>query len=495
MWTSHLIKKRGIYKSLMLINMLSFLIAPFMNSHLFAVDGGAGTAGTQEKEALLAEIGVMVKGLLVDSMKDSVKKADIEKDVKEINEKIKGLGGDPEMIKALKDQVDSQTKLIEQITKASKAQGEELAKMKNGVSSSVKETFISAAKASILNFKDKCLEEITDSNGTRLSILKYFKDGNKNTPVFEINKAVDMLQSNIVQNYVGQIRLSELVPQQYGVPVTIYPHVLEYFPSRNITRPNLSMLVTYSYSDGAGTKTEGSAGTASSFLLKTVSFPSFFIDTYIPVSDETLDDLDEVLSEINRVAPSKILDKLDEKVYADAGNDTTDMKGMFVNGDKCTDFVPATYAGTVANANFIDVIEAMVASCETNKYQPDTVGLNPTDVRLYFNSLKDQLDNSVRDNRLTFVNGQLVAICGLKVVKSVAITTDTCFVGAINRVALLGIRQNMTMEIGLNSSDFAERQKTVRIGMRVAFGVGDPLGVIYNSAMASSLGTITKATN
>lgn len=445
------------------------------------------------KQELLDEIKAEVSELISGSTNGLVKSTEVEAKVKSINEKIEKLEGDSKLIKELKESIDAQNTLIEKLEKAAKEQGTELAKMKNGANTPAeKRTWIQAAEDAIMQFKDACLTEITDSNGTRMSLLPYFKRGNKMTPEFTISKAVDMLESNIVQNYVGQIRLTELAPGIYGTPITFYPHVLDYFPQRRITKPNLSMLVTYSYSDGAGTKTEGSAGTASSFLLKTVSFPSFFVDTYIPLSDETLDDLPEVLSEINRIAPSKIKDKIDAKIYADAGNDTTDIMGMFVNGSKCTDFVATTYETSVTGANYVDLIEAMVASCETNKYQPDTVGLNPVDVRIKFNSLKNQLDDSVKDNRLVFVNGQLVSICGLRVVKSSAITANTCFVGAINQVALLGVRQDMTMEIGLNAADFTERQKTARVGMRVAFGVGDPLGVIYCSNMSTDLDTITK---
>lgn len=441
----------------------------------------------QEKEALLLEI----KGIVTDSTKGVAKQVDIDLKIKEINERIEKLPSAE--IDSLKLRVDELIEKNKALEAASKKQGEEMVKLKSGSNSvAEKKSWIKAAEEAIMKYKDVCLTEKTDTYGTRYSLLEYFQKGNKQTPEFVISKAVDMLESNIVQNYVGQIRLSELAPGIYGTPITFYPHVLDYFPQRKITKPNLSMFVTYSYSDGAGTKIEGSAGTASSFLLKTVSFPSFFIDTYIPLSDETLDDLPEVLSEINRVAPSKIKDKLDEKIYADAGNDSTDIMGMFVNGSKCTDFASATYATSIVGANYIDLIECMIASGETNKYQMDTVGLNPTDIRLYFNSLKNQLDDSVKDNRLVFANGQLVSVCGLRVIKSSAITANTCFVGAINAVALLGVRQDMTMEIGLNGTDFKERQKTARIGLRVAFGVGDPLAIIYSSDMATDANAIKK---
>lgn len=457
------------------------------------VGEGGGSNEEADKKALLDTIKSEVAALLKDQMKDVVTREEIEGKVKSINDKCEKLVGNDAANTELKQQFDELATKYNQLETASKEQGTELAKLKNQPTEApVRMGFIEAAKQAILTHKkkDDMLKEVTDIHGTRLSLVDYLKD-NKRTPEIEIKdgtgiiRKFDMLESAYVNNYVTQTRLTELVPGVYGVPVTLFAHVLDYMPIRNINRPVLAMMVNYSYSDGSGTKTEGSAGTASYFSLKTVNFPSFYIDTYIPISDETLDDVDEVLSELNRVAPDRVKSALDAKIYADAGNDSTDIQGMFYNGTKCTDFDTTDYANTIVGANMVDLIECMVAECEASNYTPDTVGLNPTDVRIYFNALKNQLDDSVKDNRLVFVGGQLVSVCGLRVARSPKITTNTCFVGAIKQVALLGVRKAMTMEIGLNGDDFKERQKTVRVGMRVAFGVGDPLGIIYSDDMTT----------
>lgn len=449
-------------------------------------------------DELIKEIEGKVAGLVADATKEGVTKADLEKKVADINKQIADNLTSKE-VDELKKRLDEMSKKNEQLEKASREQGAELTKMKNGNTPQTKASFKESLKAAILQYKDKCLEEITDVNGTRLSMRKWFEGGNQKSPEFQIKDgsdlitkvAVDMTEANVIQNYAQYLRMTELQPGLVGIPLTIYPSVLDYFPQRNIARSSMAMLVAYSYEDGVGTKTEGSSSSKSSLLFKTVSFPAFAIYTYFSLSDETLDDLDEALSEISRVAPSKVKEAIDGKVYSDAGNDSTDIMGMFVNGSKCTDFTASTYAGSVKNANMIDLIEAMIAACEANNYQPDTVGLNPVDVRLKFNSLKNQLDDSIKDNRLVFVNGKLTSICGLRVVVSAKITADTCFVGKIMDNALLGIRKAMSLEIGLNSTDFVEGQKTVRVGMRVAFGVGDKAGIIYSSQMASDLNTIT----
>lgn len=483
------------------------LFSPFVNAmHITEGEGGSDKdepeltkEEKEQQDKLLNLITGKITEIVTDATKENVKKEDVDKKVAEVNKLVTQLRD--EAINDLKERVDKMAKENEALTKASKDQGVELTKLKNQKQSGPVVSFIEATKNAILGHpkKDEYFKEVTDSYGTRTSLLDFFKNGGQRTPEFEIdggsdiirNKAaVEMLESNIVQANVSTIRLTDLVPGTYGVPLTLYAHVLDYFPIRNISRPNLAMLVVYSYEDGVDTTAEGAASSKSSFLLKTVSFPAFYVDTHIPLSEETLDDLDEVLSEINRIAPSKVKEKLDEKVYADAGNDSTDIKGMFVNGDKCTDFDTTDYADSIPGANWVDVIECMIAECESNNYVPDTVGFNPTDVRLKFNSLKNQLDDSIRDNRLVFTNGVLVSVCGLTVRRSAKITANSCFVGAIQPVALLGVRKNMALEFGYNSTDFTERQITARIGLRVAFGVGDPLAIQYCADVATALAAI-----
>ena len=451
----------------------------------------------QDKETLLNEITLQVKSLVSESTKDGAKKEDIEKAVKELNEKIKGLGGDSEALKTLNERVEKLAKENEVLIKASKEQGEVMAKMKNDTGTPAKrKSFREAIKDAIMEKKDMVLTTKNDDNGERLSLKDYFVEkGNKNSPLFTIKDGVDvlkteMLESSIVQSNVQLLRLTELDPRRVGIPLTVYPHVLEVFPQKQLNRPSMSVLVAYSYADGVGTKTEGGASSISSFLFKTVEFKSFTIATFFTMSDETLDDLGEALDEISIIAPDKILDSIDSKILQDGGNGTTDIMGLFVGGTTCTDFVPATYASLVAGANIIDLISKMKLSIRKLKYKPNFVALNATDID-NIGSLKDQLDNSISDRRLVFnANGELVKICGLTVVENDAITADQCVVGDTSQ-AIIGIRKAITMEIGLNAADFTEGQKTVRLTTRLAFGVRDKAAFMFTNQMAADTTTIT----
>lgn len=416
-----------------------------------------------------------------------IDKATLDKELATINAEIAKLTSE-KIDKLAADYADLTSK-YDNVVSASKDQGTELAKLKAGQIENVKpKGFVESIKEALMA-KKGLLTEVNDDYGQRLSFKKYFEENKASGPI-EINKiAVDMLQSNIAGNYVNNIRLTQLDPQRVGIPLAPYPHALDVVPTKPIAKPYMSLLVVGTYTDGSATKTEGNSAGQSSFLLTTVEFKAFNIAAYFTISDETLDDLDEVLAEIAVTAPDKLHDAIDAKIFADAGNGSTDIRGLFVNGATCTDFVASTYSGTVPGANLVDLIEKMKLTGRKAKYKMNIVGLNADDISK-FNGLKDQIDNSIMDRRLVFnAMGELVSICGLAVIENDSITTDTCFVGD-SRMYQIGLRKGMSLEIGLNSDDFVDFRKTARLSVRLAFGVRDKAAFIYSSGMAADVNTL-----
>jgi predicted nucleic acid-binding protein len=440
----------------------------------------------EEKEVLLKEI----KSLIADSQKDSITKEVLEARIEAINKQIAEKLDNAE-IKALKEGVDKLVAATAENAAAIKAMTEKTTKEFKESPVSFKDALIAA----VMGKKEVAglLSEKNDDYGKRFSLKDYFTEkGNRTSPTFVINKAVDMLESNIVQANVANIRLTELDPQRVGIPLTIYPHVVDWVPSKTILKPHMSLLVVYTYTDGAATKTEGSASGQSSFLLKTVEFKSFFIATYFTLSDETLDDLNEAMEEIAVTAPSKILDKIDGYVLGTAGDDSTAIAGL-LTANKKTDFASSTtYAGKIAGANEVDAIATMKLQCETNKYRPDVVLMAPFDVSK-LGAKKDQLDNSITDRRVVYsVTGEPTMVAGMRIISSTAIEANTVVV-LDSKQLMIGKRKDMTMEIGYNGTDLTEGQKTVVIKIRLAFGVRDKAAVIYCADLDQAVTDITVA--
>jgi hypothetical protein len=429
-----------------------------------------------------------IQGLIADSTKGVVKAEDLEKRIAVINKEIADNLNNAE-IKALKEGVD---KLMEATTAnaaAIQAMNEKSSKAENVKPKTFKEALMAAVTEKAKEVPGLLVER-NDDYGKRLSLKDYM---NRNGKSPEMVVKAEMLESTIVQANVATVRLAELDPQRVGIPLTLYPHVTDWMPSKSITRPTMSLMVVYSYSDGAATKTEGGASTVSSFLLKTVEFKSFFIATFFTLSDETLDDLNEVMEEIAVTAPSKILDKVDGYILGTAGDDSSAIGGMFsASVSKHTDFASGTtYLATVPQANGIDVISKMKLQAETSKYKPDAVIMNPADIE-GLGAKKDQLDNSIVDRRVVWsTTGEPTMVCGMRIIKSTAITADTLAV-VDSQQLMIGKKKEMTMEMGYNAADLTEGQKTVVLKVRVAFGVRDPLAVIYCGGLDAAITDINK---
>jgi hypothetical protein len=108
--------------------------------------------------------------------------------------------------------------------------------------------------------------------------------------------------------------------------------------------------------------------------------------------------------------------------------------------------------------------------------------------------LKNDISDSVTDRRIVFgAFGKPVAVLGMVIRENTNVTADTIAVGKSTNNLMLGIRKDMTMEIGYNGTDFVEGQKTVVIKTRVAFGVRDAKATIYSATAAADILSITKA--
>ena len=438
------------------------------------------------KEDLLKEI----KQLITDSTKESVTEKELNSRVSEINSKLEELNNkedNHEEVAGLKNSIDELVEKMNQNSIELKALREE----GMGSGKETPKNIRDLMKEAIMGKKDIFLKKKNDDYGERFSMKEWFTEkGNQNSPTFTLKSAVDMLQSNIVQNYVSYQRLSELDPNRVSIPLTIYPHVLTSMSVKRTNKPYMALLVAYTYVDGSGTKTEGSASSKSSVLFKTVNFPTFTIATYATLSNETLDDLEEALDELSVVVPDKLMDSLDGKILSTAGDDSTDIAGLFT-ANKMTAFA-ATWDGTIPNATIVDLIAHMKLQAEGNKYKPDQVWLNPTDI-VALTALKNDISDSVQDRRVVWgANGVPTAVCGLQVMPNTNVTADTCAV-VDSKQTWIGLRKDITMTMGYNGTDLTEGQKTVVFEMRAAFGVRDKAGVIYSSGIATDVTAITKS--
>lgn len=454
----------------------------------------------KQREDLLKEVEGKVKSVIDASQKEVVTKEQLDERLTEINKQIEE-GLDDEQIKALKESVDkmseSQKELIDkqsEIIKAQEEHGTALNKLQEkGQKENVPRSFKEILRESILEKKDAVLKERDDDFGKRFSLKDYFvEQGHDKSPTFTLKAAVEMLQSNIVQSNVSTIRLTELDPNRVSIPLTVYPHVIDIMRRRTITRPTMSLLVVYDYQDGAGTKAEGVASVKSSFLLKTVEFKSFYIATHFLLSEETLDDLEEVLDEIGIIGPDKINQNIDSQVLGKAGDDSSALGGMLsaaLTTSKFDAFVPGDFSGSVQDANIVDVALKAKLQMKNNGYMANSIYMSPNQVDSLA-AAKNAFEDSRMDRRVVFnAEGVPVRVGGMAIIETEQIA-DNEMVVSDNMQNQLGIRRDLTMEIGRNGTDLVEGQFTAVVKARLAYGVRDAKANVYVSDINTAIATI-----
>jgi hypothetical protein len=469
-----------------------------------ALRTGTETEEEQEK-ALLDKIQKTVKKMVDDVAKDKLTPEEVEKIVTKLNKATEKLSeeGMAELKKKMDKMSESNEILAKGLKEAEEALKVQSATIKkltdNGADADVERpiSFKQALKNAFLEKKDSILKEVNDDFGKRLSLKNFFEANGSQarTPQMTIKAAVDMFQSNIgfgvadTQN--NNLRLTALDPQRVGIPLNIYPHVMDVYQVKTINKPYMALLVVYDYFNGAGIKAEGVAAAKSSFKFKTVIFPAFFVSTFFNLSDETLDDLEEAMDEIAAVAPDKIMDTIDGQIDRTGGDDINSIKGI-LHADKSTPYAIQMPANSIPGAYIVDLIADAQLQAEGNRYKPNVVKLNPKTIT-QLAAAKNSFDDSKSDRRVQFDNlGNPVAVCGLRVIKSNDIPVNELLV-LDNTQPWIGRRKDITMEIGYNGTDMVEGQKTVMLKVRLAFGVRDKAAIIYVSNITDGIAGLLQA--
>jgi HK97 family phage major capsid protein len=262
-------------------------------------------------------------------------------------------------------------------------------------------------------------------------------------------------------------------------------HVLQIFPVDPISTPYMGVLVEHTYFDGAAIKTEGSAAAKSSIKFKTVEYKVFNFATYFRVSKENLKDIDRLAARLNRIAPDKINSDFDLKCLGKTGDGSTATKGILVAGN-FTAFDPSTWAGEIKSANTGDLIKKMKLQAALTNEDVNMVWLHPSAIDA-LELLKDEDKNYLQSRGLIFdKNGNLIRVSGLFVAKTKQIAVNECIVMWSDAVEI-GLREDVTVEIGLDGNDFTEGMRTIMFEFRAAFGGSKPAAVIYCDDITTDL--------
>ncbi len=366
---------------------------------------------TKKREELEKAIESKASKEDIDAMRDEIKEAQTQQ-LKQLNEVLKEHGI---MIKQLaKPSEKTNATFGEQITKALEANKEKLKQLKEGTSSE--------AKANAFEFEVKVPGTMTLAGNV----------SGGNIPVEDRIEGLNIIPSR-------RVRMLEVMSQR-------------------ATTSNVVSWVYQANKDGsAGQTAEAAVKNQIDFDLVVANETVKKTTAFIKVSTEMLDDITWIQSEIEQELMRELLKKVEETAY---GGDGT---GQNHNGIRtvASAFAPGSFAGTVDNANIVDVLTVamnQVNIAQENDGIVDYIFMHPSDVTSLMLTKISSTDKRYVE-RLVQVGSTLI-LDGVPIIKSTLITQGEYLVGAFN-LAMLVTRSNMRFDIGLDGNDFTENLRTI----------------------------------
>lgn len=298
----------------------------------------------------------------------------------------------------------------------------------------------------------KVAKGLRDMLVSKKEALTALKNGSKEGVEFEMKVVGTMLESTNISG--GNVPVEQRIP---GLNTIASRRVrLMDLVSRGTATSNIISWVYQSGKEGAaGGTAEGDTKNQIDFNLVVASQVVVKRTAFIKVSTEMLDDIDFIESEIN----NELLRELnkDIELTAYSGNGTAPA----MNGVRtvATAFAAGTFAGTIDNANAVDVLVVAINQIEIADQEPPTaILMHPSDVAALLVTKLSTTDKRYID-RLVMVAGQL-SLDGIPIIKTTLVTAGQYLVGAFN-MATLYDKGAISITIGLDGNDYTKNLRTI----------------------------------
>lgn len=226
--------------------------------------------------------------------------------------------------------------------------------------------------------------------------------------------------------------------------------------SRGTASSNVISWVYQANKDGsAGGTAEGALKNQIDFDLVVNSESVKKRTAFIKVSEEMVGDIDFMRSEINNELMRELLKDVENQVYQGDGT------GNNLNGIRtvATAFAAGTFAGTIDNANAVDVLTVaanQIAIAE--QPMPNYILMHPSDITA-LKMVKVSATDKRYVERLALVAGQL-SLDGMPIIGTTLVTAGQYLIGAFD-LSTVYDKGAMSIEVGRDSDDFTKNLVTV----------------------------------
>lgn len=304
-------------------------------------------------------------------------------------------------------------------------------------------------KKSISN--NKTLGEYLNENKEALTKLK----NERGTIQFEVQKAPGTM--TIAGNVSGgNIPVEDRMEGLNTIP-SRQVRLLDIMSSRSTTSNVVSWVYQANKDGSAGQTAEAGAKNQIDYDLVVNSESIKKTTAYIKVSTEMLDDIEWIESEINAELLRELLKAVENTSYSGDG------LGQNHNGliTVASSFAAGTLAGTVDNANEVDVLAAaatQIQIAQEGGATPNYILMNPLDVYA-MKSYKVSATDRRYVERVQMVGSNLL-MDGIRIIETTLVTAGKYLIGDFTK-AISVQRSAIKFDIGVENDDFTKNLRTI----------------------------------
>ena len=282
----------------------------------------------------------------------------------------------------------------------------------------------------------------------------------------------DVIRKGLVENKSSrdfEIKAGELFVSEFtGTPVppqvvpdiknTPFQNDLRLFLNQSSTSSDSVTVNRAEYNSNAAANTsEGAAYPTSTNTLTAVNVAMKKFTHKFQLSEEFLADVSGASQFITNQITGGLITKLNADIITD-----------ILAAD--TDFAAGNFANAIESANELDVLMVMINQLRLSNYNPSTIFLNPDDYTK-IQVLKSSSNEYLNANRNElFGSNQLN---GVTIGVSPAVTSGVCHIMDAQRYGAFYNRQQVSVQVGYDGTDFSEGQRTAICTQRGALVVFD----------------------
>ena len=258
------------------------------------------------------------------------------------------------------------------------------------------------------------------------------------------------------------------------------PQVIDIIPTRPTEQSGVTFMLESTFTNAAVAEAEGTAIADSAFVLTPTTVKCEKYGTVLPVTEEQLEDVDEVNAYVNDRLPFAVRQSADAAVMSGTGS--TPQIGGFYSYTTGTQTLGGKTVGSDKNVPddvFASVFKATTKCRVAGRARPTHAVMHPT---LWESIVIDELSANGYFFSGTPQDGYTPRVWGMPVVEFDAVAlgknTNAGLVGDFSMYSAIRVKRDLNVVVGFSGTDFVKDQMTYKATVRFALAVYRPLAFV-----------------